>query len=386
MRTISADIIGREKEIQELRVILENSSVVMSSTRRMGKTMILTKMDESDHPGTKSMLCFFESIQSAEEFVNVLHDALVEQGLLMEGDLKKVFTWLNETLGKKDLGFLKTPDFKRHWKVVLNLMMEDLVEKHPDQVVIMMDEFPKMVWNLIQNGNHQEAEEILDELRSIRERLDKRSKLRFIYCGSVGMNLVINHLVREYNYAGAPLNNMYHFIVHEMSEADAIQLVSHLASKNHLNIENKTVSHFAKACSYLPYFIDRIMIQMKVSFKDVAINQTDIDKTLDGFISGRENNNQFKHFTERIEAYYEKKEQRIAHEILRILCKSNDPIRSDTLLNHVKMKIESDDFEIFKILSDLYEDMFVDRDSDGDLVYYEFRYNLLKKWWRLNRS
>jgi AAA+ ATPase superfamily predicted ATPase len=66
MKAIVNDIIGRNREIQELRVILEQTSVVMSSTRRMGKTMILTKIDEIHHPGTKTMLCFVESIQSAE--------------------------------------------------------------------------------------------------------------------------------------------------------------------------------------------------------------------------------------------------------------------------------------------------------------------------------
>jgi uncharacterized protein YejL (UPF0352 family) len=303
---------------------------------------------------------------------------------LQEGDLKRVFKWLNDNLGNRDVGFFKTPDFKRHWKAILNLMMDDLVEKHSVQVVLMMDEFPKMLWNLIQNGNHQQAEEILDELRNIREKHEKRSKLRFIYCGSIGMNLVINHLVKQFKYAGAPLNNMYHSIVHEMSESDAIELVNHLAKKNHLNLKNEMVSHLAEACSCLPFFIDRIIIQMKLSFKDVAINQTDIDKTVEAFISGRENNNQFNHFTERIDAYYDLKEKRIAHEILRILSKSNEPVLSDTLLNHVKMKIESDDFEIFKILSDLYEDMYIDRDSDGDSVKYRFRYILLKKWWKLN--
>jgi len=386
MKTISDDIIGREEEIRDLRMILEHTSIVMSSTRRMGKTMILTKMHETDHPGSKSLLCFFESVQSAEEFVNKLHDALVEQELVMEGDFKKFLAWLNGTLGKKDLGFLKTPDFKRHWKVALNLMMDDLVEKHVDQVVIMMDEFPKMIWNLIQKGNQQEAGEILDELRSIRERLEKRSKLRFIYCGSVGMNLVIGHLIKQFRYTGAPLNNMHHYIVHEMTLSDATELVAYLMGKRGINSDNGMISYLAEACSCLPFFIDRILIQLKLSVNDRTINQADIDRTMDAFISGRDKNNQFNHFTERIEAYYDANDQRIAHQILRVLCKSNEAIQSDKLLDLVKLQTKSDDFEILKILSDLYEDMYIDREAAGDDVCYRFRYVLLKKWWRLNRA
>ena len=46
MKAIGTDIIGREKEIEELLSILDQTSVIMSSTRRMGKTMILTKIGE----------------------------------------------------------------------------------------------------------------------------------------------------------------------------------------------------------------------------------------------------------------------------------------------------------------------------------------------------
>lgn len=57
---------------------------------------------------------------------------------------------------------------------------------------------------------------------------------------------------------------------------------------------------------------------------------------------------------------------------------------SDNLINLVKNKIETEDFEISKILSDLFEDMYVDRIIEGESVKYEFRFILLKKWWRLN--
>ena len=384
MKLIVSDIIGREKEIRELHLILEQTSVVMSSTRRMGKTMVLTKMDEIYHPGIKTMLCFIESVQSAEEFVNVFREDLISQKLLKESDLKKVFKWINDNLGNIDVGFFKTPDFSRYWKTILNLMMDDLVEKHEILVILMLDEFPKMLWNLIQNGSHQQAEEILDELRNIRERYEKRSKLRFIYCGSIGMNLVISHLVKQFNYTGAPLNNMYHYIVQEMSPDDATLLIRHLMMKNNLDLEDGLVSYLATACSCLPFFIDRVIIQIKLSFNGVPITQTRIDEIVDKFISGRGNNTQFNHFTERIDAYYDEKDKRIAHELLRILCKSNELLDSETLQNLVKHKIEADDFEISKILIDLYEDMYVDRIVVGESISYQFRFILLKKWWKLN--
>lgn len=384
MKTIISDIIGREKEIQDLRLILETSSVVMSSTRRMGKTMILTKMDEIKHTGTKTMLCFIESVQSAEEFVNVLRENLIDHKLLEEKDFAKVMRWLNDNLGNKDAGFFKTPDFKRHWKTILNLMVDDLVEKHTVQIILMMDEFPKMLWNLIQNGNHQQAEEILDELRNIREKYEKRSKLRFIYCGSIGMNLVINHLVKKFNYAGAPLNNMFHYIVQEMKDGDACELVEHLVTKNNLDFPAELTSYLAKSCSFLPFFIDRIITQLRLSFISDTVTQAGIDETITAFITGRENNNQFNHFTERLDAYYDEKDKRVAYEILRILCKTNEPMDSAKLLNIVKQSIVADDFEISKILADLYTDMYVDRFEQGDTVKYSFRYELLKKWWKLN--
>lgn len=384
MKTIASDIIGRDKEISEIHVILEQTSIVMSSTRRMGKTMILTKMDEIHYPGIKTMLCFVESVQSADEFVNFLRDKLIEKKLVDANGLTKVMEWINANLGKKDVGFFKTPDFARHWKIILNLMMDDLVEKHTGQVILMLDEFPKMLWTMIQNGNHQQAEEVLDELRHIRERHEKRSKLRFIYCGSIGMNLVINNLVKEFKYAGAPLNNMYHYIVKEMNIEDATLLIKHLIEKHKVNLNDDLFEYLAKACSCLPFFIDRIFTQLKLSFNETSVTRAGIDRIVDDFISGRENNNQFNHFTERIDAYYNKEEKRIAHELLRNLCKSNELMTSETLLNLVKTKIVAEDFEISEILADLFDDMYVDRIITDESIGYQFRFILLKKWWKLN--
>jgi hypothetical protein len=262
-------------------------------------------------------------------------------------------------------------------------MIDDLVESHNVEVIIMLDEFPKMLWSIIHKGNHLQAEEILDELRNIRERYEKRSKLRFIFCGSIGMNLVIKYLVKQFNYAGAPLNNMQHYIVKEMIPDDATLLIRHLMKKNSLNFKDELIVYLAETCSYLPFFIDRIMTQIKLSFDGTQINQTDIDKTIGEFISGKENNSQFKHFTERIDVYYNVKEKRIAHELLRILSKSNEVISSEELLNMVRHKIEAEDFEISDILNELYEDMYVDRIVEDESISYQFRFNLLKKWWKL---
>ena len=361
MKKVVSDIIGRDREINELFTLLEESSIVISSTRRMGKTMILTKMHETTRADAKTMLCFVESVQSAEEFVSVLRVNLIDQGLLEAKNFTKVLDWMNTNLGKKDIGFFKTPDFSRHWKVVLNLMMEDLVDNQEEQIILMLDEFPKMLWTMAQNGNHQQAEEVLDELRQIREHHEKRSGLRFIYCGSIGMNQVINHLVKQYKYAGAPLNNMEHYIVEEMSLEDANQLVKHLVDKHNVGVDEVLVTYLAQACSCLPFFIDRIFTQLRLSPNIESLTQRDIDTTIEEFISGRKNNNQFNHFTERIDAYYDKKEKLIAHELLLALCKSDEPLTSEILLNIVKSKIEVEDFEISEILSDLYREMYVDR-------------------------
>ena len=57
---------------------------------------------------------------------------------------------------------------------------------------------------------------------------------------------------------------------------------------------------------------------------------------------------------------------------------------SETLLNLVKSKIQAEDYEISKILADLFDDMYVDRIITDEFIGYKFRFILLKKWWRLN--
>jgi hypothetical protein len=90
------------------------------------------------------------------------------------------------------------------------------------------------------------------------------------------------------------------------------------------------------------------------------------------------------HYYERISSYYTEQEQPLALGLLDILATLNQPIRLDDLFNLLKSRIVTEDKEkVRSMLTLLRRDHYINLTTDGT---YEFRFPLIKRWWRMNRG
>ena len=206
-------LIGRQEEAHDMWSFLQRKSVVLSSLRRMGKTSLLKIMADSP-PGTwRAVFHVVQGNTSVEEFVRLLFQKLVDDGLI-DGKTNAVRRFYDTFLGGQKFGNYELPDLNRHWKQVLITMLTELAEKKELNLVIMLDEFPWMIYNLATKLEaEKEAMELLDTLRTIRQNTESNSGLRFVFCGSIGFHIAINHLVRQHQYLGNPTNDMHTFLL-----------------------------------------------------------------------------------------------------------------------------------------------------------------------------
>ncbi len=236
-------ILNREKEIESIWRALQNQSVVVISERRVGKTSILRKMEENSKDGWDPILYLVEGKEHPVEFVEGLYETLLEKKLLKNKfhKLKKFYT---KYVGGEQIGSWKLPQIKKNWKPLLDSIMQDIIESGK-RVLLMFDELPLMLAKFIKSGEIGPLGTMgfLDTLRELRNKYEASKNVSFIFCGSIGIHLVIKDLKRNHGYNSDPVNNMKIISISSMDEDGAKKLCQKNDYWNEDDIINIVKSH-----------------------------------------------------------------------------------------------------------------------------------------------
>jgi hypothetical protein len=384
----TSNIVGRNAEIEMYFSILDSQSIVLSSHRRMGKTMVLKKMT-TEHPEDYVPIFFIvEGKSNPEEFIHDLYLHLKKENLITEDKTSRILQWYEKNFAGKEIKDMKLPTFRPHWKEAMRNLVEDLVEKNVGKsIVIMIDEFPMMLYKFIKEyGLYREAIEMLDSLREIRQLYNDKG-IKFIFCGSIGLNIVLEILKKEYKYAGEPINDMILQILDAMSPTDALDLVEHLVNLKAINIEGGKNEIYSTICSQvdnLPFYIDLVIKEVELHHE--SLSKESIINEVEKLISSPGNQGQFNHFYDRINTYYDPEIKIVALHILNWLSKQSG-FKSEEEIYNVIASIIALDKEIVKlVLKRLFDDLYLDRFVSDGIRSFKFRYSLLKRWWLVNLS
>lgn len=155
------DVVGRDKLIAKIWMILEQQSLILSAERRMGKTTIIKKMEAEAGDSRIPIYRDLEGVRSPIEFVEAIWQD-VEEYLGNKGKAIRVRDFLSNLEGIEFSGFKFPKIAATHWKTLLTKTIEDLVTNQERQVIFLWDEMPYM----LNNVGDQLAMEILDTLRS----------------------------------------------------------------------------------------------------------------------------------------------------------------------------------------------------------------------------
>jgi hypothetical protein len=73
--------------------------------------------------------------------------------------------------------------------------------------------------------------------------------------------------------------------------------------------------------------------------------------------------------------------------ILNIICRSEQPMAEDDIWDATITQIELTDKSFFqKTLAMLVKDHYLQRRLQADERAYQFKYNIIRKWWQKNRG
>ena len=117
--------------------------------------------------GTERM-CYLRDVEAFRlptEFIEGIYaDA---QPILSKTERARLALWgLLEKMGGTEIGDLKLPEVKRHWKSLLSALFDDIFARETRTVIFFWDELPLFLYNVKTYSGEQDAMELLDALRS----------------------------------------------------------------------------------------------------------------------------------------------------------------------------------------------------------------------------
>ena len=318
------DVVGRDREIARFWQILDRQSLVISAERRIGKTHILYKMQEECPDSYLPVYQDLEAVHSVGDLVCSIY-AVTDPGSFKD----KVAKWSD--LIPQKVGGIDLPSPDTAWQPLLQDAIDRLIEHSRDRrILFLWDEFPLMLHNLQQHESARTAIQLLDFLRTLRQR--NPDKLRFLFTGSIGLQLVLRSL-RKDGSANAPVNDMMFETVPPMAEAETCRLAAELL--NETRVADEDIPDMARLIAGevggFPYHVHHVVDQLG-QLQDPPV-RSDVSSVIDKLVHASHDPANFNYYVTRLDTYYTPDERIRALLVLDALAGQQSPCSFAPLLN-----------------------------------------------------
>ena len=301
----------RPEIVDEIWSALENgSSVLITAPRRVGKTSILKYIEQNPRNGFITCFADIEGIDSGNRFYRSLFECLLN----CMSNSKKMKTHASNfisKIGEFDLkGKIKMKETDLDYIEKTNKLISKLDKNFDNNVVLLIDELPNVLFQLHKNGKTNDAELILGNLRRWRQSC---KKIRFVFAGSIG----IHYVVQEISGRTSSLNDLKSI---NCSPLDINELPVYIewATKNATVQYNDSMKQYlgGKIKYLTPYYINLMLDEVDLIAKknnNKEISETDIGNAFEHVL---ETNHHFDDWIQRLVNYMTADDYSFANEIL----------------------------------------------------------------------
>ncbi len=377
------DIVGRDAVVAYLQAALEQQSILLVAERRTGKTHVLEKFKATAPINWVVIKRDIGAIRSAPEFVQYVMADLYPH-LEAKTNFRNWLQGLGEQLGGAQIGPVKLPNFAaKQWKQILSDAIAHLDENTAiERVVLLWDELPWML-EIIAKTNPQEAMELLDTLRALRQQ--HANKLRMVFTGSLGLHHIVRGL-KEQGYNNTPVNDMLSIEVEPLADSDAANLVERLFVDNHMTADTQDLfKETAKALDCIPFYIHHVvsaLLKNPVSIQQPVDRQA-VSAAIAHGIHSSDNPWDLQHYEERTLAYYGKQRGECLA-LLDAVASSTGTLPITDAVKRAKAAYPLIEQQQWIELSRLLErDHYFLRHANGEIG---FKFTVVKRWWMWHRS
>ena len=271
------------------------------------------------------------------------------------------------------------------WQALFAEVFDDLINAADDNTRILMlwDEFPLMLHNLQRRAGNETPIQLLDHLRALR--LARADRLRFLFTGSIGFHLVLRSL-REAGSANDPVNDMLSLTVPPMARHDTCELAEALLRETcaaPVDIP-RLASEIAKQVGGFPYYVHHVVDQLDQLRRQPKLE--DVSVAVDHLVYDAHDPANLNYYVTRLSSYYAEDKRLLALLVLDTLARQPSRTPIPELLSLCKHRDPSlADEQFLGVLTILSEDHYIEPTRCATGVACDFRWPLIKKWWKETR-
>lgn len=373
-------VIGRDELIEFLWDTLDQQGINKVAERRIGKTSVARKMVKCPRAGWHAVFQDLEKCHSADQFAKEVYkevEAFLNKRQKSLRRCKELFS----LIGGTEFKGVKIPEFSPGvWKDVLESSIADLVENWEpgeERLVFFWDEMPYMLSNIRNREGEDTAQEVLDVLRSLRQKYDA---LRIVITGSIG----IHHVLKTLNKTSATsLNDLLQVEVLPLTQPYAEALVKGLILGESLECDDEQLvtEVMAQECDCFPFYIHHVAKALKMRGKPVTV--ASVKDVISTHLTDDKDPWELRHYRTRLHDYYGDQETVVLN-ILDIVATSPKLVSINEILASLKQTSDFDDREqLLELLRLVTQDHYLSRNKEG---HYQFRFSLVQRWWKLHRG
>ena len=356
----------------------------VSAERRIGKTHILFKMRDECQSGYLPFYQDLEAVHSIADLIRSIYGT-VQQSLSTLPNVKASFAKWSTLLPTKIAG-IDIPTADGSWQVLLAEAFDDLIKiaDTDTRILMLWDEFPLMLHNLQRRDGQNTPIQLLDHLRALR--LARADRLRFLFTGSLGLHLILRSL-RAAGNANDPVNDMLSLTVPPMAHLDTCELAAALLRETrakHAHIP-ALASEIAKEVGGFPYYVHHVVDQLDQLARPPEL--ADVSAAVNHLVYDPHDPANLSYYVNRLSTYYAHDQRGRALLALDTLARELAPTSVPALLNLCKHRDPSlMDEQLREVLTILTEDHYIALTPSAAGAEYDFRWPLVKKWWKETRT
>lgn len=378
----------RPELIARLLRALEHAHVAFLGPRRTGKTSCLRKIVATPPTGYVPILINLEQYDSVEGWLL----AMLEQ---VRTELNKPgpkAPWLTEkgvgllkrieelTIMGNGIKLVSAKEKSAPWRPLADSLLKLLKDTNPP-ILFLLDEFPVFLNLVARKHTKEEVEALLNWFRSARQDLVDHAP-RFLVTGSIGLKGVVRGLGLS-----PTINDFDTLEIPPLNEPEALRFLQTLAADNAVPLPTASRRHILKLLGGpWPILLQLFVSEIKEAHPAKAPTKAELERIYrECLVAGARNEYCTGMFTRLKEAFSES-ECRLAREILKKLCQSDQGFSRDkfedihaTLIPVPEQRALHGD-ELDYVLDALKHDGYLRQDfNDGQRT--RFASNILRDFW-----
>ncbi len=384
---VSGDnLFGRDAEIASLWQRLENNEhILMLAPRRVGKTSIMHEIRRAPRSG---WVVFYSDLEwgtcaddcIADMLARMASNKITQTRLEGAPGVIPFKNAVRNLLRKTNVVMIESLRFELKgamsgdWLIAAQQLQTRLAALPADaRVLFILDEFPILIFTLIQQENGRaQVEQLLGWLRSLRQDPNLIGKVSFLIGGSISLHNVL----RRYDISSL-INDLTLFPVEPWSFETARAFLQELGETNGFPVNDEAIDQMLLLLGEaVPYHVQLLFQEVSILCgNDVSLLENKvIERAFTQRLASPSGSPHLDHYAERLERVLTPEDVLIARDILDQACRSEQGVERAA----ISSAVSGYDTVAPKIIQLLEDDGYLIADAET----LRFRSNLVREYWK----